>query len=292
MAKAKKSKLHKLTTFDYVIVAVMLVLGFIFLYPVYRTFIISFSDTYSITRGWVQWYPMGFNVKAYGQILADNRIPRAYWNTIIQTAVGVSIQIIATTLTAYPLSREDMWGRKFFMKMITFTMFFGGGLIPTFLLVSGLGLVDTIWALVLPGAISTYHMIIVKSFFESLPASLHESATIDGASELRIFLRIMVPLSTAAIATVALFFFMGRWNAYMGPLIYLNSESKYPLQIVLRQMLVDGETHNTNTVVVENLTPEAMKNATVVISMIPVLLVYPFAQKYFVKGVMIGAVKG
>ena len=185
-----------------------------------------------------------------------------------------------------------MWGRKFFMKMITFTMFFSGGLIPTFLLVSNLGMVNTIWAFILPGAISTYHMIIVKSFFESLPASLHESATIDGASEFRIFLRIMVPLSTAAIATVAMFFFMGRWNAYLGPLIYLNTEKKFPLQVVLRQMLVEGDTHNTNTVVSENLTPEAMKNATVVVSMIPVLLVYPFAQRYFVKGVMIGAVKG
>ncbi len=289
---AKKSKLNRFTTFDYVVIFSLLVLGFIFLYPVYRSVIISFSDTYSITRGWVQWYPMGFNVKAYGEILKNNRVPLAYANTIYYTVVGVIVQIICGTMTAYPLSRENFWGRKTFMKLITFTMFFNGGMIPLFLVVSGLGLLDTVWAVVLPTAVSTYYMIILKSFFESVSPSLHESATIDGASEFRIFLKIMLPLSKASIATCAMFFFLEHWNAYLTPLLYINNSKKWPLQVVLRQMLIDGNAVDNNDVIAENLTPEAMKNATVVVSMIPVLIVYPFAQRYFVKGVMIGAVKG
>ncbi len=289
---AKKSKLNRLTTFDYVVIFSLLVFGFIFLYPVYRSVIISFSDTYSITRGWVHWYPMGFNLKAYGEILKNNRVPLAYANTIYYTVVGVIVQIACGTMTAYPLSRENFWGRKTFMKLITFTMFFNGGMIPLFLVVSGLGLLDTVWAVVLPTAVSTYYMIILKSFFESVSPSLHESATIDGASEFRIFLKIMIPLSKASIATCAMFFFLEHWNAYLTPLLYINNSKKWPLQVVLRQMLIDGNATDNNDVIAENLTPEAMKNATVVVSMIPVLIVYPFAQRYFVKGVMIGAVKG
>ncbi len=289
---AKKSKLNRLTTFDYVVIGLLLLFGFIFLYPVYRSVIISFSDTYYITRGFVQWYPMGFNLGAYKLILSNNRVPLAYANTIYYTVIGVLVQIVFATLTAYPLSRPNFWGKSVFMKLIAVTMFFSGGLIPTFLLVSGLHLLDTVWALVLPTAVSTYHMIIVKNFFESISPSLHESATIDGASEFRIFLKIMLPLAKASIATVSMFFFLQHWNAYLAPVIYLNDSKRYPLQVVLRQMLIEGETGNVGEAITENLTPEAMKNATVVVTMIPVLIVYPFAQRYFVKGVMIGAVKG
>jgi len=171
-------------------------------------------------------------------------------------------------------------------------MFFSGGMIPMFLLVSSLGLLNSIWSIVLPNAIWTYQMLIVRSFYMSIPESLHESANIDGASEFRIFLQIMVPLSKPAFATVGLFFFMGHWNNYLAPLIYLKEPTKYPLQVVLREMLIKDDTVNYNLAIPDNLTPEAMKNATIVVSMIPVMLIYPFAQKYFVKGMMIGAVKG
>ena len=285
-------KLNKYTAIDYIIALVLLVMGFIFLYPMYYTVIISFSDTANITLGNVKFWPLGFNVTAYKQILANNRIPAAYSNTILYTVVGVTINIVMTALTAYPLSRKDLWGRSFFMKMITFTMFFSGGMIPMFLVVSGLGLLDSIWALVIPNAIWTYQLLIVRAFYMSIPDSLHESATIDGASEYRIFLQIVVPLSTAVYATVGLFFFMGHWNNYFAPLIYLKTDSKFPLQVVLRQMLVKGENVNHNLAIPDNLTPEAIKNATIVVSMIPVMLVYPFAQRYFVKGMMVGAIKG
>ncbi len=287
-----KAKLNKYTTMDYVIALILIVLGFIFLYPMYYTIIISFSDTTNITLGNVKFWPMGFNVTAYKQILSNNRIPTAYANTILYTVVGVIVNLVMTALTAYPLARKDLWGRSFFMKMITFTMFFSGGMIPMFLVVSGLGLLDSIWSLVIPNAIWTYQLLIVRAFYMSIPESLHESATIDGASEYRIFLQIVVPLSTAVYATVGLFFFMGHWNNYLPPLIYLKSSTKFPLQVVLRQMLVKGENVNSNLAIPDNLTPEAIKNATIVVSMIPVMLVYPFAQRYFVKGMMVGAIKG
>jgi len=287
-----KSMLKRFTTMDYVITVILLGLGFIFLYPVYYTIIISFSDTFNITAGNVKFWPLGFNVSAYKQILSNNRVPLAYWNTILYTAVGVMVNLSMTALTAYPLSRKNMWGRSFFMKLITFTMFFSGGMIPMFLLVSSLGLLNSIWSIVLPNAIWTYQMLIVRSFYMSIPESLHESANIDGASEFRIFLQIMVPLSKPAFATVGLFFFMGHWNNYLTPLIYLKDPAKYPLQVVLRQMLINDDTANYNLAIPDNLTPEAMKNASIVVSMIPVMLIYPFAQKYFVKGMMLGAVKG
>lgn len=287
-----KSKLKRFTTMDYIVAIILLGLGFIFLYPVYYTIIVSFSDTFNITAGNVKIWPLGFNVAAYRQILSNNRVPQAYLNTILYTAVGVGVNLAMTALTAYPLARKNMWGRSFFMKLITFTMFFSGGLIPTFLLVSSLGMLNTIWALVLPNAIWTYQILIVRSFYMSVPESLHESATIDGASEFRIFLQIMVPLSKPAFATVGLFFFMGHWNSYLPPLIYLKEPTKYPLQVVLREMLIKDDTVNYNLAIPDNLTPESMKNATIVVSMIPVMLIYPFAQKYFVKGMMLGAVKG
>lgn len=286
------SKLKKFTTMDYIIFVILAILGFIFLYPMYYTIIISFSDTYNITAGNINFLPKGFNFLAYKQILSNNRVPRAYFNSILYAVVGVLVNLVMTGLTAYPLSRKNFWGRSVFMKFITFTMFFSGGMIPIFLLVSNLGMLDSIWALVLPNAIWTYQMLIVRSFYMSIPESMHESATLDGASEFRIFLQIIVPLSKAAFATVGLFFFMGHWNSYFIPLIYLKDSAKYPLQIVLREMLIRGDNVNYNLAIPDNLTPEAMKNATIVVSMIPVMLVYPFAQKYFIKGMMIGAVKG
>ncbi len=286
------AKLKRLTTMDYVVFFILGILGFIFLYPVYYTVIISFSSTYNIISGNVNLIPLGFNLNAYKQIISNERIPRAYINTIYYTTLGVLIKLIMTALTAYPLSRKDFWGKSFFMRMIVFTMFFSGGMIPTFLLVSNLKLLNTVWALVLPNAILTYQMLIVRSFYMGIPDSMHESATISGASEFRIFIQIIAPLSKAVYATVGLFFFMSHWNSFFPPLIYLNDTKKYPLQVVLRQMLIKEETANPNMAIPDNLTPEAMKNATIVVSMIPVMIVYPFAQKYFVKGMMVGAVKG
>jgi len=285
-------KLKGYTALDYVLLLILAALGFIFLYPVYYVFCISFSNNFNIASGLVTFFPRGFNTNAYRVILNDQRIPLAYWNTIKQTVACVGAGLFFTSVTAYPLSRKNMWGRGFFIKLIVFTMYFSGGMIPTFLLVSGLGLIDTIWALVLPGLVSTYYLLIIKSFYESLSSEIYESATIDGASEYRILFQFFLPLSKAALATAALFLFVGRWNAYFGPLIYFNDTKKYPLQLILRQMIIKDQAVGTNQPIPDNITPEAMKNATIAVSILPVLLVYPFAQRYFVQGVMLGAVKG
>lgn len=281
----------KWAIFDFINIFIMLIIGVIMIYPMIYVIAVSFSDSFSIAQNNITFFPKGFNISAYKLIFEDNRIPRAYFNTVIYVAAGTFISLFMTAISAYPLSRKNFFGKKFFMTAIIVTMFFNGGMIPSYIIVQKLGFIDTIWSLVLPNAIWTFNLLILKSFYESLPPSLFESAFIDGASEYRIMFQIIIPLSKAALASIGLFYFMGLWNSYFLPMIYLNDSKKFPLQVVLRQMLIYDGTQNPN-LINANITPEALKNATIFISMIPVLIVYPFAQKYFVKGVMLGSVKG
>ncbi len=283
---------RKTTIFDVINITVLLFIAFITFYPVLYIVSVSFSDTTSIVQNKIRFFPKGFNIQAYKFIIEDIRIPRAYLNTIIYTAAGTLVNILMTTLGAYPLSKKGFFGRRFFMAAIVFTMFFNGGMIPNYIIVQKLKLIDTIWAIIIPNAIWTMELLILKSFYESIPASLYESAIVDGASEYRILFQIMLPLSKAALASIGLFYFMGHWNSFFIPLIYLNDAKKFPLQLVLREMLIFDTAKESNLMDQSMMTPEAMKNATIFISMIPVLLIYPFAQKYFVKGVMVGSVKG
>lgn len=282
----------KWNLFDYINALLMLLIGVATLYPFLYVVSISFSDSYYIVQNKISFFPKGFNIDAYKLILENDRVPRAYLNTILYTAVGTSINLFMTAISAYPLSKKNFFGKKFFMGAIILTMFFNGGMIPTYIVVQKLGMIDTIWALVIPNAIWTFELLILKSFYESISPSLYESAIIDGASEYRIMMQIIIPLSKAALASIALFYFMGHWNSFFIPLIYLNSGRKFPLQVVLRDMLIFDTAKESNLMGQSRMTPEAMKNATIFISMVPVLLVYPFAQKYFVKGVMLGSVKG
>lgn len=284
--------LKKNTIFDYFNILVMLTVAFITFYPVYYIVCISFSDSFYIAQNKIAFFPRGFNIEAYKMILSNNRIPRAYLNTIIYTTFGTSINLFLTAIAAYPLSKKKLFGRNFFMTAIVITMFFNGGMIPMYIVVQRLNMINTMWALIIPNAIWTMELLILKSFYESLEASLFESAVIDGASEFRIMFQIALPLSKAALASMGLFFFMGHWNSFFNPLIYLNDLRKQPLQVVLMDMLINDTAKESNLIRQAKMTPEAMKNATIFISMIPVLLVYPFAQKYFVKGIMIGSVKG
>lgn len=287
-----KRMLKKWTVFDYMNIFIMLFIGVIMLYPMLYVVSISFSDSYYIARNDITFFPRGFNIEAYKMILENDRVPRAYMNTIVYTAVGTFINLFLTAISAYPLSKKNFFGRKFFMTAIIITMFFSGGMIPSYIVVQRLGLIDTIWALVLPNAIWTFELLVLKSFYESMSPSLYESAVIDGASEYRIMMQITIPLSKASLASIALFYFMGHWNSFFLPLIYLNDNKKLPLQVILRDMLIYDTAKESNLMDQSKMTPEAMKNATIFISMIPVLLVYPYAQKYFVKGVMLGSVKG
>lgn len=289
----KKFNLKNISLFSVINGIILLCLSVVILYPVIYITAVSLSDTASVLQGKVTLLPKGFNFGAYKQVLDDARIPRAYMNTVFYTALGTTINLLFTAIAAYPLARKDFFGRKFFMLAIIITMFLNPGIIPNYLIVQELGLIDTVWALVLPNAIWTFELIILKSFYENMSEALREAAVVDGASEYRILFQIVIPLSKPALASIGLFYFMGHWNSFFIPLIYLNDSTMYPLQVVLRDMLIFSDSsNNTNLVDAAALAPQAMKNATIVLSMIPVLLLYPFAQKYFAKGVMLGSEKG
>ena len=282
----------KISLFDIINGFAMLIVGVVILYPIVYVISVSFSDTIYIVQNKITFYPKGFNLDAYKMILEDSRIPRSYLNTVLYTALGTTVNLLMTAMGAYPLAKKNFFGRKFFVTAIAITMFFSGGMIPTFIVVQKLGLINSIWALVIPNAIWTTQLFILKSFYESISPSLYEAAIVDGASEYRILFQIIIPLSKPALASLALFYFMGHWNSYFLPLIYLNDLDKLPLQVILRDMLIDNTAGNPNLMTASKLTPEALKNATIFISMIPVLLIYPFVQKYFAKGIMLGSVKG
>ena len=284
--------------FDYLIYLVMLLVILMTLYPLYYCAIVSISDGMAVTRGEVILRPVGFDLTAYKVVFGNQQILRAYGNTIFYTALGTFINIAMTALCAYPLSRPRLRGRKVFNFMFMLTMFISGGMIPLYLQVKLLQLQDTVWAIVLPGAISTYNMIIMRTFFSSIPEELHEAAQIDGASQFQVFRQIVIPLSQTIMATLLLFYAVGHWNSYLSALLYLNSTDKMPLQMVIRKMVIDSDIANMTTAnsassSTETLITESkLKYAIVMISVLPMLVVYPFLQKYFVNGVMIGSVKG
>ena len=269
---------------------------FLTLYPFYYVAIVSISGGEAIARGEVTWWPTDVNFEAYKLILQDDSILVAYRNTILYTVTGTLISLAMTTLCAYPLSRKRLVFRRPFMWLIVFTMMFRGGIIPTYLLVQSLGMLDTIWAIVLPLAIGVWYMVIMRTFFMALPDSLEESAYIDGANDFQILLRVILPLSKAIIATLIVFYSVQHWNSFFPALIYLTSEDKFPLQIILRNIVIAGDISQQQSgigigsgfMVVE----KTIKYAVIMITTLPIMMVYPFLQKHFVKGVLIGSIKG
>ncbi len=284
--------------FDALNIFILCLLSFITLYPIYYLIIVSISDGYYVSRNMVHWLPLGINFDVYTSILTYNLFMRSYGNTIVYTAIGTVINLLMSTLCAYPLSRKDLYGRGVFTALITFTMFFSGGLVPLFLQVTNLGLRDSLWALVLPGAISTYNVIVMRTFFQNIPAELHESAYLDGASDLMVLLRIVLPLSGAMLATMTLFYAVGHWNSYFDALIYLDTRERYPLQLVLRNIVIQGSDTEmlnfagTASDAASSIVTQNYKYAAIVVAVLPILLIYPFVQRFFVKGVMIGSIKG
>lgn len=278
----------------YVIAAVIIVLV---LYPLVFVVSASLSNPAKVLGGEVWLLPKGFTLEAYSNILHNDKIWIGYRNTILYTAVGTVINIAMTLLAAYPLSRPDLPGRKLLMLIVTLTMFFSGGLIPGYLLVKNLDMVDTMWALIVPGAISTYNLIVMRTYFQSsIPWELQEAANIDGSSNWRLLLSIILPLSKPIIAVMVLFYAVGHWNSFFNALIYIRSEDKYPLQLVLREILMISQSSGEDggNVGMEDriLLSESIKYAVIIVSSLPVLIMYPFVQKHFVKGVMIGSIKG
>ena len=277
-------------------VAILLTLGcVIVIFPLYYMFIVSISDGYAVTRGEVLLWPIGVNFKAYQIALGYSTVLRSFGNSVLYTTVGTLIAVGMTALCAYPLSRRTLYGRGLLTFFITFTMFFDSGLVANYMVVSSLNMKNTIWAMVLPGAISVWYMIIMRTFFQGIPEELYESAYLDGANDLTIFFKIIVPLSKAVFATLVLFYAVQLWNAFIPALLYLDDSKMYPMQLLLRNIVMGSNSAATGSATIAGDMAALGKNikyAVIFITTLPILVVYPFVQKYFVKGVMVGSIKG
>ncbi|MFF3023241.1 carbohydrate ABC transporter permease [Gottfriedia sp. NPDC057948] len=295
-AKKIKSKEDKI--FDTINFIFLTFICLAVLYPLYFVIIASISNPDLVYNGSVWLLPKEITFEGYKRIFSDSKILIGYKNTIIYTVLGTAVQVSLTLMAAYALSRKELFGRSFFMLMIVFTMFFSGGLIPTYLVVKDLGMLNTMWAMIIPKAIAVWNLIVARSFFESsIPNELLEAGKIDGCSNTRFFLKIVLPLSKPIIAVMVLFYAVGNWNSYFDALIYLNDESLYPLQLILRNILIQNQLSvqmlsDLNNLASQQHVGEIIKYGVIIVAAIPLLIVYPFVQKYFVKGVLIGGVKG
>lgn len=276
----------------------MIFLMVVMFYPMWHVLCASFSDAKLLSShsGLLLW-PDGYSVMAYKRMAQNPMILKGYGNTLFILVFGLSLNLIMTCLGAYILSRKNLMLNKFFTMMIVFTMYFSGGLIPTYLNIIELGMENTLWSVIIPSAISTYNMIVMRTGFASIPDSLEESAKIDGASSLRILWQIILPLSKATVAVVCLYYAVSHWNAWFNAMIFLTDREKFPLQLILREILIDNDTASMMSgmnvgVGDASFVGETIKYAVIIVSVIPILCVYPFIQRYFTKGVMIGAVKG
>lgn len=271
----------------------------IMLYPFLFALAASLSSSSHVARGMVGIIPKGFNIRAYEEVFRYKYIWTGYKNTLLYTCFGTAINLTLTICGAYPLSRKQFFGRGVFTFFIAVTLFFSGGLVPTFLIMRSYKLLNTFWVMVLPGAISTWNMIIMRTFFQNLPVELEEAAIIDGCSDLGVLMRIVIPLSTAAIMTIGMFYAVGHWNAWFDAFIYLRDQERYPLQLWLRMIVLQNQMNEISNLQsgavsenVENLISDTIKYAVIIVAAAPILCVYPFIQKYFVKGVMVGSIKG
>ena len=284
--------------FDLLNVLFMILIGVVIFYPLYFVLVASFTTPRVVNRGDFLLYPVEFFAGGYKKTFNYPPLWRGYLNSFLYTGTGTVLSLAVTLAGGYALSRRDMGGRRLLMLLFSFTMFFNGGMIPAYLLMQKLGINNTLWVMVLPGAVSVYNLIVARSFFEStLPRELLEAASIDGCSDFGFFFRIALPLSGAIAAVMALFYASAKWNSYFDALIYLRDDSKMPLQIVLRNLLLIGQTTEMVTGDAKALAErknmaDQLKFCVIVVSAAPLMVVYPFLQKYFAKGVMIGAVKG
>jgi len=299
--KKKKSEFAKYPTGDKVILIVAYVILGIFLaaiiLPVLYIILASFIDPITLQNKGVTFDFSKWTTTAYQRVLSNGQIWVGFKNALIYSVLFTIISVIITLLAAYPMSRSDFRFRRFFNTIYVITMFFGGGLIPTYLLISDLGMLNTIWAILLPGAFSVWNMIIARTYYQGVPHDLEEAASIDGASEMVYFFKILLPVCTPIIATICMWQFVGMWNSYFDAMIYLNDVSKQPLQLVLRGILIQsqpepGMVSDMQSTAARAQLAELLKYATIIISSLPLLIMYPFFQRYFDSGIMAGAVKG
>lgn len=288
----KQSRGEKL--FNVANIAVLGGIALLCLYPFLYTLSISLSSAREASRDGFRLFPAEISLISYQMVLTDPNILTGYTNTIIRTLLGTTLTLLATCIAAYPLSRREMPHRSLITFLIVFTMLFGGGMVPSYLLMKNLGLINTIWVLVVPGMLSAFNIIIMKNYFQSLPEALIESARIDGASEWRILFQIYLPLSKPVLATVALWSAVGHWNSWFDALLYITEDRKQVLQTFLQRIVIESSTQMMELGITDDqmqFTSETIKAATIIVTILPIILVYPFIQKHFVKGIMLGGVK-
>lgn len=293
----KESNIEKI--FNVINILIVLLMICIFLYPLLNMLSISISSDSHVLRADVTFYPKGFSIVAYDLIFSNKIIWNSIVNSIFVASVGCITSIVALSITAYPLAFGEFWGKKFYNIFILFTMWFSGGIIPTFMTIRWLGLTNSLWSLIINGLVTAYYVLIVRSFFVSMPSSVVESARIDGANDYRILFQLIIPLSKPVLATVALWIIVDHWNDYLNPLLFISSRDKYPLQLVLKEVVLESQSSMYGLSAAVSTTDNGVaaigqqtRNAALVVSMAPMMLVYPFLQRYFVSGIMLGAVKG
>ena len=279
---------------DIIIIVVMIFLGIVMLYPMLYELMVSFSDPAELIRhrGILIW-PLGFDTTAYQLVLSNHQILTGYANTLFILVVGLALNIVLTCLGAYCLTRVHVYWHRVMTMFVLITMYFSGGLIPMYLTVRGLQMYNTLWSVIIPTAISTYNMIILRSYFSSIPESLVESVFIDGGGHLTVLFRIFIPLSLPAMAVMVLYYGVGHWNSWFNANLYIQDRLKWPLQLVLRNILIEGSNLDLGGAVVADyeMLAKSLKAAMVIVTTVPILVIYPFLQKYFVGGMMIGSLK-
>ena len=298
----RSNKIHEgrsSTAFNIFNTALMCFMMLLVLYPIYYMIIVSVSNSTAVMTGRVRFLPVGFHLNVYKQFLTDSYFLTTYRNTAIITVLGTTINIFMSTLCAYPLSRKDFYGGGVITGFVTFTMFFSGGMIPTYLLVNKLHLLNTYWSVVLPSAINVFNMIIMSTSFQGLPVELNESAYIDGANDLQILWKIVLPLSKPILATMVLFYAVAHWNGYVHAMLYFTDKNMYPIQLYVRSLVLSGMTEMTSLSMelttgadAFNVAQRSIQYGVIIAATLPILLIYPFISKYFEKGVMIGSLKG
>jgi len=294
MAKKNKHAAYNRTgVFDVVLYIIMVLFMACIIVPFLHIIAVSLSGEVPVSLNQVGLWPKDFTLDTYIKVIKNGDFIQAYGNTIYYTVIHTALSLVCTAMGAYALARRQLVGHGIFTFMITLTMFFGGGLIPTYMAISSYGLIDTRWAMILPGLVSTWNFIIMRSFFVAYPQEIIESGKLDGLEEVGVFFRLVLPTSKAALATIGLYYAVAMWNSYMPARLYIRDSSLYPVQHLLRQMLDKLNMEQLNGVSVEeHLTPASVRYASIMIATIPIMCVYPFIQKYFVKGVMVGSIKG
>lgn len=293
----KSRKSNSEIVFNGVIIFLSAIVMLLVAYPIYFVIIASFSQPEMVLQGKITFFPKGFNLESYKMVLAERKVWIGYRNTLLYTVLGTTINLFLTTIAAFALSRKDTPLRTFFTFAMSFTMLFGGGMIPTYMVIKGIGMTDTIWAMVIPNAIATYNLLVMKNYFQtSIPGELQEAAEIDGCTHTQILTRVVLPLSAPILSVITLFYAVGHWNAFFNAIIYLRNQELFPLQLVLRDILLQNSLEAVGgdfTGMYERvMRGETMKYSLIIIASLPVIVLYLVLQKHLVKGMMVGAIKG